>query len=99
MAWGLVYAPGRHDCAEELEATDVHASLPHIAFRQPDAEARRGAGVAQPPKNNGSGKLISIVPVRPVLRPRTIGVVEDLAPFLAIEGLERPILKAPCIAF
>ena len=96
MAWGLVDAPGRHDRPIELEAADVHASLLLIAFRQPDAEARRGAGVAQPPKNNGSGKLIR-VPAS--LRPWTVAVVVDLAPFLAIEGLERPILKAPCIAF
>ena len=67
----------------------MHASRLRIAFRQPDAEARRGAGVAQPPKHNGLGKLIR-VPANP--RPRTVGVVEDLAPFLAIEGLERPIL-------
>ena len=86
MAWGLVYAPGRHDCAEELEAANVHASLLLMTLRQPDAEAVRGEiGGARQPEDF-------------VLRPRTIRGPHENVPSLTIEGFEDPIYKGLCIA-
>ena len=88
MAWGLLDAPRRHDRPIELEAADVHASKRPLALQrhQPDPEAGRGAGVAQLPKDNGMGACV-IIPTRP----RTVRAVVELAPFLTIEGFERPI--------
>ena len=92
MAWGLVYAPGRHDCAEELEAADVHASRLHTAFHEPDAEAVRGEiGGGEKEKDLApmipTGRLGAGNAMSSTIRPRTAHGVVELAPFFAVEGL------------
>ena len=84
----LVEAPRRKNRAEELEATDVHAST-SVAFQKPDPEVGRGkVGVRQPKANGPCASSMRNV-MSP--RPRTVRGVVELAPFLAVEGFERPI--------
>ena len=91
----LVEAPRRKNRAEELEATDVHAST-SVAFQKPDPEVGRGkVGVRQPKANGPCASSMRNV-MSP--RPRTVRGVVELAPFLAIEGFECPILKVLCTA-